>query len=97
MVNAVFLGGRAGCDGISSDEYAILDKFDEVDGFYTAVGHSGHGFKIAPAVGIAISELVTRGQSESIDISAFSYSRFINNINPEIFFFHKDRPNPFQG
>ncbi len=82
MVNAVFLGGRAGCDGISSDEYAILDKFDEVDGFYTAVGHSGHGFKIAPAVGIAISELVTRGQSESIDISAFSYSRFINNINP---------------
>lgn len=82
MERAVFRGGRAGCDGVSDDEYAILDRASEVSGFYYAVGHSGHGFKIAPAVGICMAELITEGRAKSVDISPFRLSRFTEGVNP---------------
>jgi glycine/D-amino acid oxidase-like deaminating enzyme len=40
------------------------------------VGFSGHGFKIAPAVGRIVSELVVDGQCSSYDISIFLHDRF---------------------
>jgi sarcosine oxidase subunit beta len=43
---------------------------------YVAAGFSGTGFKISPAVGIAMSELLLDGASKNIDISAFRPSRF---------------------
>jgi sarcosine oxidase subunit beta len=82
MKRAVFRGGRAACDGVSDDQYAIIDKFPEVEGFYCAVGHSGHGFKIAPAVGICMAELITEGRAKTVDISPFRLSRFAEGINP---------------
>jgi len=82
MERAIFRGGRSGCDGISEDEYAILDEISDIRGFYCAVGHSGHGFKIAPAVGLSIAELITEGKSSTIDISPFRLSRFKEEANP---------------
>ncbi len=82
MRSAVFQGGRAACDGISRDEYAIIGNIPDVEGFYCAVGDSGHGFKIAPAVGLATAELITNGVSKSVDISAFRFSRFKEGVNP---------------
>jgi len=82
MERAVFRGGRAACDGVSDDEYAIIDKVREGEGFYWAVGHSGHGFKIAPAVGICTAELITEGRARTVDISPFRLSRFTEEVNP---------------
>jgi len=82
MDKAVFLGGRAGCDGISEDGYAIIGKVPEVEGFYCAIGHSGHGFKIAPVVGLCIAELITQGSTKSMDISSFRISRFAEGVVP---------------
>jgi len=82
MERAIFRGGRSGCDGISEDAYAIIDKISEVKGCYCAAGHSGHGFKIAPAVGLSMAELITEGRSSTIDISPFGLSRFKEVINP---------------
>jgi sarcosine oxidase subunit beta len=82
MERAVFRGGRAACDGVSDDEYAIIDKISEVEGFYCAVGHSGHGFKIAPAVGICMAELITEGRAKTVNISSFRLSRFAEGVNP---------------
>ena len=82
MERGVFRGGRAACDGVSDDEYAIIDKVRGVEGFYCAVGHSGHGFKIAPAVGICMAELITEGRAKTVDVSPFRLSRFTEGVNP---------------
>ncbi|MER3446560.1 MAG: hypothetical protein C4291_06810 [Candidatus Dadabacteria bacterium] len=82
MERAIFRGGRAGCDGLSDDRYAIIDMVSEIEGFYCAVGHSGHGFKIAPAVGICMAELITEGKAKTVEISPFRLSRFAEGVNP---------------
>ena len=65
----------AGYDGITPDQRAILGPAGP-DGFYLACGFSGTGFKIAPAVGACMSELILDGKSHSVDISPFRYQRF---------------------
>ncbi len=57
------------------DQNAILGPHPEVEGFYFACGLSGHGVMHAPAVGRGISELVTRGHYETLDLSLFSVER----------------------
>jgi sarcosine oxidase subunit beta len=47
-----------------------------VEGLYLAVGMSGTGFKTAPAVGMCMAELITEGAARTVDIGAFSLSRF---------------------
>ena len=46
--------------------------------FYTAAGFSGHGIMHAPAVGLALSELILTGQFQTLDLSRFSYQRVID-------------------
>ena len=50
----------------------------DVDGLVVAAGFSGHGFKIAPAVGRLIADLVVDGRSADprIPESDFRLSRF---------------------
>jgi glycine/D-amino acid oxidase-like deaminating enzyme len=45
------------------------------DGLYVAVGFSGMGFKIAPAVGLGMAELITGGE-RSVDLEPFDPQRF---------------------
>ena len=49
-----------------------------VDGLIVVAGFSGHGFKIAPAVGRLVADLVVDGKSSDADIPAedFRLSRF---------------------
>lgn len=42
----------------------------------------GHGFKIAPAVGICMAELITEGRAKTVDMSPFRLSRFAEGVNP---------------
>jgi sarcosine oxidase subunit beta len=39
-------------------------------------GFSGTGFKIAPAVGACMAELIVDGETKTADISAFNIERF---------------------
>jgi len=52
---------------------------------YVAAGFSGMGFKISPAIGLVVSELILDGQARTVDISAFRVSRFAEGrpIRPE--------------
>jgi sarcosine oxidase subunit beta len=75
MGDAGVVRGQAGCDGLTPDQHAIIDQVGP-EGFYVAVGHSGTGFKIAPAVGACMAELVTKGQAETADITPFRLSRY---------------------
>jgi sarcosine oxidase subunit beta len=47
-----------------------------IDGLYLATAFSGSGFKIAPAVGTCLAELITEGRARTVDISAFRPERF---------------------
>jgi glycine/D-amino acid oxidase-like deaminating enzyme len=67
--------GYAGCFDVTPDWHPILDE-GPVAGFYLAVGFSGHGFKLAPAVGDMVARLVTEGKKPTDDVHVFRLSRF---------------------
>ena len=67
--------GYAGCFDVTPDWHPILDE-SPVAGFYLAVGFSGHGFKLSPAVGEMMAGLVTEGKRAGDDVHAFRLSRF---------------------
>jgi len=67
--------GYAGCFDVTPDWHPILDKAGP-EGFYVAVGFSGHGFKLSPAVGEMVAELILEGPQEGSDVQAFRLSRF---------------------
>jgi len=69
-------GGWAGLYDVTPDWQPVIDRMPGVEGFFSACGFSGHGFKIGPAVGRAIAELVLDGACRSYDLSLFRYSRF---------------------
>lgn len=68
--------GYAGCFDVTPDWHPILDQAGPA-GFYLAVGFSGHGFKLAPAVGEMMARLVTEGKTAGDDVHAFRLSRFL--------------------
>ncbi|MFQ5934520.1 MAG: NAD(P)/FAD-dependent oxidoreductase [Dehalococcoidia bacterium] len=67
--------GYAGCFDVTPDWHPILDQAGP-QGHHLAVGFSGHGFKLSPAVGEMMAELITEGPRAGSDISAFRLSRF---------------------
>jgi len=67
--------GYAGCFDVTPDWHPILDE-SAVKGFYIAVGFSGHGFKLSPAVGDLVGKLVVDGKGPADDVHAFRLSRF---------------------
>jgi len=71
-----YFTGYAGLYTSTPDTHPIVDKIDGVDGLYICTGFSGHGFKLAPAVGICMAELITEGRSDFVDISALKADRF---------------------
>jgi glycine/D-amino acid oxidase-like deaminating enzyme len=42
---------------------------------YMACGYSGHGIMHAPATGLALAELILKGQYGALDLTAFGYQR----------------------
>lgn len=57
------------------DQNAVVGPHPEVTNFLFANGFSGHGMQQSPAVGRAISELITEGRTTSLDLSALGYAR----------------------
>jgi sarcosine oxidase subunit beta len=71
--------GHAGIYDVSPDSRAILDRAPGIEGLYLAAGFSGTGFKISPAVGACMAELITQGRATFVDITPFRFSRFQEN------------------
>ena len=79
LQQAEYAHGHAGLYDVSPDSRAILDCAPGIEGLYLAAGFSGTGFKISPAVGACMAELITQGRATSVDISPFRFSRFHEN------------------
>ncbi|MFD2399026.1 NAD(P)/FAD-dependent oxidoreductase [Prauserella oleivorans] len=67
----------AGCYDVTPDFNPVISH-TPIDGLVVAAGFSGHGFKISPAVGALIADLVVDGKSRDADIpeTDFRLSRF---------------------
>ena len=68
--------GYAGLYTTTPDLHPIMDGVDGIEGLYICTGFSGHGFKLSPAVGVCMAELILDGESQLVDISALRMSRF---------------------
>jgi sarcosine oxidase subunit beta len=66
---------HVGRDGLTPDQRAVIGQAGP-DGFYVACGFSGTGFKLSPAVGVCVSELILDGKSKLVDISSLDLARF---------------------
>lgn len=78
MADAGFVRGWSGLLTVTPDWHPVIDRVEGIDGLYVAVGFSGHGFKMAPAVGRAMAEVVL-GAEQTIDVSALRLGRFEEN------------------
>lgn len=63
-------------DLYSDDRHAIIDRIEGIDGLYVATAFSGSGFKIGPAVGTCLAELILDGAARTVDIRPFGLARF---------------------
>jgi FAD-dependent oxidoreductase domain-containing protein 1 len=74
---AKLIRGWAGLYAMNkADGNAIIGHLGDVQGFYGAVGFSGHGLQQSPAIGKCMSELIQFGKYQTLDLSCFSFDRF---------------------
>ena len=69
-------GGYAAIYDITPDWHPVIDEAPPGSGFFVAAGHSGHGFKLGPAVGVMAADLVTGQKTEGLNPSLFRFSRY---------------------
>lgn len=73
----------SGAYNVSPDAQPIIDEARNLSRYIFAVGFSGHGFMLAPAVGEAVAEMIVYGRSKTMNISNLGISRFENKIEKE--------------
>ena len=68
--------GRACEYDMTPDTHFIIDRVPACPNVHIATGFSGHGFKFASAIGEALAERITQGESH-MDLSLFARKRFV--------------------
>ncbi|MBN9672656.1 NAD(P)/FAD-dependent oxidoreductase [Roseibium aggregatum] len=61
------------------DHNAFVGTVPDLEGFYLALGFSGHGLQQSPAVGRGLAELIATGSYQTLDLSALSIERLKAN------------------
>jgi len=69
-----FVTGYSGVYDITDDWYPVIGA-EDVEGYYSAFGGSGHCFKLGPTIGESLAHVIA-GQEPPIDISSLSGRRF---------------------
>jgi glycine/D-amino acid oxidase-like deaminating enzyme len=75
MEKGALHSAHGGYDGITPDQHPMLGAAGPA-GFILDCGFSGTGFKIAPAVGLCLAELILDGRSGTVDLSIYAPQRF---------------------
>lgn len=68
--------GITGVYDVSPDFRPLIGEVPGTGGLYVAAGFSGMGFKISPAIGLVVSELLLDGRATTVDIRALAPDRF---------------------
>jgi glycine/D-amino acid oxidase-like deaminating enzyme len=69
-------GAWTGIYDVTPDWEPVLDRVPGAERTFVAAGFSGHGFKLAPAVGVSTAELVLDGTASTFDVSLLAADRF---------------------
>ncbi|PEB45130.1 hypothetical protein CN971_31195 [Bacillus thuringiensis] len=72
------IGGRVSFDGYTPDKHPIIGKCPQIENVYLAVGFSGGGFKIAPAVGEAVAKEILTKEKQP-EIQPYQLERFFES------------------
>ncbi|HEX9066332.1 MAG TPA: FAD-binding oxidoreductase [Streptosporangiaceae bacterium] len=85
LAEAGIVRGVTGVYDMTPDARPAIGPVPGRPGLVVAAGFSGMGFKISPAVGEAIAELITRGAASRVDLTAFRPGRFADGalITPD--------------
>jgi len=76
LENAEVMRGVTGVYDMTPDSRPLLGEVSSVAGLYVCAGFSGMGFKISPAIGLVMSELLLDGRGKTVEISSFCPGRF---------------------
>jgi glycine/D-amino acid oxidase-like deaminating enzyme len=79
LEDAEVMRGVTGVYDVTPDSRPLLGEVSGIRGLFVCAGFSGMGFKISPAIGVVMSELVLAANSKRVDITAFRPSRFAEN------------------
>ncbi len=69
-------GGYASLYAVTPDWHPVIDEVPAGSGFYVCSGFSGHGFKLGPAVGLMVADLVTGASAPVFDPRLFRLDRY---------------------
>jgi glycine/D-amino acid oxidase-like deaminating enzyme len=69
-------GAWTGIYDVTPDWEPVIDRVPGTERVYVAAGFSGHGFKLAPAVGLSIAELILDGGAATFDVGLLNAQRF---------------------
>ncbi len=72
-------GGYAGLYGVTPDWHPIVDEVPAGSGNFICAGFSGHGFKLAPAVGVMAADMVAGEAQSRFPPALFRSDRFAVN------------------
>ena len=80
LEHAEMMRGVTGVYDMTPDARPLLGEVPGIRGLHVCAGFSGMGFKISPAIGLVMSELLLYGQGTTVDISPFYPGRFADGI-----------------
>ena len=90
LEHAEVMRGVTGVYDMTPDARPLLGEIPGVKGLNVCAGFSGMGFKISPAIGLVMSEMLLDGGGKSVDISSFRPSRFYEGQPIKADFEYKD-------
>jgi sarcosine oxidase subunit beta len=76
LENACVMRGITGVYDMTPDARPLLGQVPGIEGLHLCAGFSGMGFKISPAIGLVMTELLLEGEGRTVDISSFRPGRF---------------------
>ncbi len=73
------MGGYGSLYAVTPDWHPIVDELPSGSGCYICSGFSGHGYKLGPAVGLMVADMVTGARAPQFPADLFRFSRFAAN------------------
>jgi glycine/D-amino acid oxidase-like deaminating enzyme len=65
-------------DAFAPDGKPLIGALGGLDGLFVNTASAGKGHKVAPAAGLALSELIVDGTPTTVDLAPFAVTRFSN-------------------
>ena len=72
-------GGYAALYAITPDWHPVVDELPADSGFFICAGFSGHGFKLGPAAGGMVADMLTGQRPPEFDPYLFRFNRYAEN------------------